>query len=223
MKQKILNILQVSPFKITVFIIVLSLILFFLDFRFLRFIELKTLDLRMVARGKMVTGGETVIAVVDDESIKEIGRWPWPRTVIARLVDKLKENKVKAIGFDIVFSEPDHNSSLRTIDELSAEMKKQGINGSSVALLAKKRETADIDAILAGSIARAKNVTLGYYFYTGTGEDMVLARKNIASRAELIGNSRYQIINSPTQNPDDQRIRTAYAPEVNIKNISAAA
>jgi len=223
MKQRVMNILQVSPLKITVFIIVLSLLLFFLDFRFLRFIELKTLDLRMVSRGKMVTGGETVIAVVDDESIKEIGRWPWPRTVIARLVDKLKENKVKAIGFDIVFSEPDHNSSLKAIDELSAEMKKQGINGSSVALLAKKRETADIDALLAGSIARAKNVTLGYYFYTGTGENMVLAQKNIAQRAELIGNSRYQIINSSTQNPDDARIRTAYAPEVNIKNISAAA
>jgi len=174
MKQRIMNILQISPFKITLFVIVLSLLLFFLDFRFLRFMELKTLDLRMVSRGAMATGGETVIAVVDDESIKEIGRWPWPRTTIAKLVDSLKDSGVKAIGFDIVFSEPDHNSSLKTIDELSSEMKKQGINGSTIALLNKKRETADIDAILARSIARAQNVTLGHYFYIGAEDNLTL-------------------------------------------------
>jgi len=220
MKQRILNILQISPFKITLFVILLSLLLFFLDFRFLRFMELKTLDLRMVSRGTMATGGETVIAVVDDESIREIGRWPWPRTTIAKLVDSLKANGVKAVGFDIVFSEPDHNSSLRTIDDLFAEMKKQGINGSAIALLNKKRETADIDSILASSIGRAQNVTLGYYFYIGSEDDLVLAQKDITQRAELIGNSRYQIINSSDRNPDDSKIKTAYAPEVNIKIIS---
>jgi adenylate cyclase len=223
MKQRIMNILQISPFKITFFVIVLSLLLFFLDFRFLRFMELKTLDLRMVSRGAMATGGETVIAVVDDESIKEIGRWPWPRTTIAKLVDSLKASGVKAIGFDIVFSEPDHNSSLKTIDELSSEMKKQGINGSAIALLDKKRETADIDAVLARSISRAQNVTLGHYFYIGTEDNLVLAQKDIAQRAERIKNSRYQIINSSDRNPDDSGIRTAYAPEVNIKIISDAA
>jgi len=223
MKQRIMNILQISPFKITLFVIVLSLLLFFLDFRFLRFMELKTLDLRMVSRGAMATGGETVIAVVDDESIKEMGRWPWPRTTIAKLVDSLKASGVKAIGFDIVFSEPDHNSSLKTIDELSSEMKKQGINGSTIALLNKKRETADIDAILARSIARAQNVTLGHYFYIGAEDNLILAQKDIAQRAERIKNSRYQIINSSDRNPDDSRIRNAYAPEVNIKIISDAA
>jgi adenylate cyclase len=223
MKKRILNILQISPFKITVFIIVLMLLLFFLDFRFLRFIELKTLDLRMVSRGALAPGGETVIAVVDDESIRELGRWPWPRTAIAKLVDRLKESGVKAIGFDIVFSEPDHNSSLRAIDELSFEMKKQGITGSAITVLDQKRETADIDAVLAGSIARAQNVTLGYYFYTSAGEDMVLARKDIDQRAKRIKNSRYQMINSSDRHPDDARIRTAYAPEVNINIISAAA
>jgi Adenylate cyclase, family 3 (some proteins contain HAMP domain) len=223
MKQRIMNILQISPFKITFFVIVLSLLLFFLDFRFLRFMELKTLDMRMVARGAITTGGETVIAVVDDESIKEIGRWPWPRTTIAKLVDSLKSSGVKAIGFDIVFSEPDHNSSLKTIDELSSEMKKQGINGGAIALLAKKRETADIDAVLARSISHAQNVTLGYYFYISREDELDLTKKDIAQRAERIGNSRYQIINSSDRNPDDSGIRTAYAPEVNIKIISDAA
>ncbi|MCU0615210.1 MAG: adenylate/guanylate cyclase domain-containing protein [Desulfobacterales bacterium] len=178
--------------------------------------------MRMVSRGTIAHGDETVIAVVDDESIKEIGRWPWPRTTIAKLMDVLKAKGVKAIGFDIVFSEPDHNSSLKTIDELSAAMKKQGINGSALALLRKKRETADIDAVLAGSIARAKNVTLGYYFYTGKVDGMILEPKEIAQRTKRIENDRYQIINSSDRNPNDARIQTAYAPEVNINIISAA-
>ncbi len=103
MKQRIINIMQISPFKITLFAIVLFLALFFLDFRFLRFMELKALDLRMVSRGAMLTGGETVIAVVDDESIKEIGRWPWPRITIAQLVDSFKAAGVKAVGFESYF------------------------------------------------------------------------------------------------------------------------
>ena len=223
MKQRIINIMQISPFKITLFAIVLFLALFFLDFRFLRFMELKALDLRMVSRGAMLTGGETVIAVVDDESIKEIGRWPWPRITIAQLVDSFKAAGVKAVGFDIVFSEPDHNSSLKAIEELSAAMKKRGIDGSAIALLNKKRETADTDAILARSIRRAQNVTLGYYFYINKEDELDLSEKDIAERAERIKNSRYRIINSSDRNPDDSGIRTAYAPEVNIKSISDAA
>jgi adenylate cyclase len=102
-------------------------------------------------------------------------------------------------------------------------MKKQGINGAAIGLLNKKRETADSDAILAKSISSAQNVTLGYYFYLSKEDELDLSEKDIAQRAGLISNSRYQIINSSDRNPDDSGIRTAYAPEVNIKNISNAA
>ncbi len=90
MKQKIKKIFQITSFKITLFVILLALVLFFFDFRFLRFMELKALDLRMASRGALHPGGETVIVVVDNESIKEIGRWPWSRATLAKLVDKLK-------------------------------------------------------------------------------------------------------------------------------------
>ena len=44
---------------------------------------------------------------IDEDSLKAIGQWPWPRTVLAELVDKLAANGAAAIGFDIVFPEPD--------------------------------------------------------------------------------------------------------------------
>ncbi len=47
---------------------------------------------------------------IDEDSLKEIGQWPWPRTVLAELVDKLAANGAAAIGFDMVFPEPDRMS-----------------------------------------------------------------------------------------------------------------
>ena len=47
-----------------------------------------------------------VIVAIDQESIDEIGRWPWPRSVHAELVDLLSEGGVTAIGLDIIFAEP---------------------------------------------------------------------------------------------------------------------
>jgi adenylate cyclase len=49
--------------------------------------------------------GTVVIAAVDERSIAEFGRWPWPRSMEARLVNALKDYHVAVIGFDMVFSE----------------------------------------------------------------------------------------------------------------------
>jgi len=69
--------------------------------------ELKTFDLRMYARGTRKPHGEVAIVAIDDKSISELGRWPWPRTVLAQLVEALKQYKVGVVGFDLVFSERD--------------------------------------------------------------------------------------------------------------------
>lgn len=224
MKEFIKKYSQVTPLKISIFVIFLALVLFFFDFPFLRFMELKTLDLRIASRGALPAGTETIIAVVDEKSLTELGRWPWPRTTIARLMDHLKAAGAKAIGFDIVFSEPDENSSLKTIAQLSAEIKKSGIENSSLtALLNKKKATANTDAALAKSIARAKNVTLGYFFHL-SGKDVAhLSEKEISENTDNIKNSRYQLVNSLEKNPDDSSLPKAYAPEANIKILSTAA
>ncbi len=50
------------------------------------------------------------IVDIDEESLKRVGQWPWPRTLLAELVDKLGEAGAAAIAFDIVFPEPDRLS-----------------------------------------------------------------------------------------------------------------
>jgi len=40
---------------------------------------------------------------IDDTSIAQIGRWPWPRTKIATLIDRLSERRKATHRLDIVF------------------------------------------------------------------------------------------------------------------------
>jgi signal transduction histidine kinase/CHASE2 domain-containing sensor protein len=48
---------------------------------------------------------EILIVAIDEKSLDELGRWPWSRSVHARLVDKLSVAGARVIGLDILFSE----------------------------------------------------------------------------------------------------------------------
>jgi adenylate cyclase len=56
--------------------------------------------------------GEHPVAIVDldDESLKTLGQWPWPRTLIAKLTDRLTALGAAVIGFDVYFPEADRMS-----------------------------------------------------------------------------------------------------------------
>jgi adenylate cyclase len=223
MRQRLIKWGALSPLKITLFIVILALILFFVDVAFLRFMELKALDLRMVSRGNVASGGETVIVAIDEKSLSELGRWPWPRTVMARLVDRLKAYGVKAIGFDVIFSEPDDNANLKTIAELSREIERIGIQDAKLkGLLEKKRGAADTDADLARSVERAKNVTLGYFFHTSGKEVGHLTPEQIKAGAADIANARYQMVRAP-EKVDERVFVHAYSAVTNIKQLTDAA
>lgn len=47
-----------------------------------------------------------VVVAIDDASLGRIGRWPWPRTAHADLIDRLTSYGVKAIAYDVNFPEP---------------------------------------------------------------------------------------------------------------------
>lgn len=51
-----------------------------------------------------------IIVGIDSQSLVEHGQWPWPRDLIARLVDRIQAGKPLAVGVDIVFAEPDRYS-----------------------------------------------------------------------------------------------------------------
>ena len=51
-----------------------------------------------------------LIVDIDEPSLKQIGQWPWPRSVMAQLVEKLHQAGAAVIAFDVLFSEPDRTS-----------------------------------------------------------------------------------------------------------------
>lgn len=48
-----------------------------------------------------------VLVSIDERSIERLGRWPWSRRIHARFLDRLTEAGTRAVGFDILFAEPD--------------------------------------------------------------------------------------------------------------------
>jgi adenylate cyclase len=73
-------------------------------------IRLRTFDFFQSLRPRETVSRPVVIVDIDEASLKEIGQWPWPRTILADLITRLAELGVVAIGFDIIFAEPDRMS-----------------------------------------------------------------------------------------------------------------
>jgi len=195
MNNKIRSFFAVSPLKISILVIAAAIALFLSNNPFFYFMELKALDLRFLSRGNREPSKDVVIAVVDEKSLGELGRWPWPRTVIGQLITTLEACGAKTVGFDIVFAEPDENSSLRELTEILGEMEKEGLGqGRVTGLLEARRQQADTDAFMARAIADAGNVTLGYFFFTDAGETGHLSEAAIEEGRASIADSRYQIV-----------------------------
>jgi adenylate cyclase len=92
-----------------------------------------------------------VIVAVDDESLTRVGQWPWPRDVIARLIDRIAARQPAAIALDLLFTEPDRSSPER----IALALRKR--DPAAADQLAKLRPH---DELLAESIRRAP-VVLG--------------------------------------------------------------
>jgi adenylate cyclase len=61
------------------------------------------------------------IVDIDERSLAEIGQWPWPRTVLADLVQKLTEKGAAAVAFDIMFAEADRTSLEEVVKRMPPE------------------------------------------------------------------------------------------------------
>lgn len=94
------------------------LILFFLQFDVIESLEYKTFDLRTKLRSNPSPGEEIVIVAIDNDSIAKLGRWPWPRSLIAKMINVLATSGAKVIGLNILISEPEENNGLLEIRKL---------------------------------------------------------------------------------------------------------
>jgi len=80
------------------------------DPRPLQELRTRTFDFFQVLRPRPQEIRPVVIVDIDEASLKAIGQWPWPRTTVADLVTRITQLGAVAIGFDIIFPEPDRMS-----------------------------------------------------------------------------------------------------------------
>lgn len=128
-----------------------------------------------------------VILDIDEKSLEEVGRWPWPRDTLARLVDKLFDKYgVAVLGFDVVFAEADLSSGIRVLDGLAARELKDSAGFQQA--YRQIRPGLDNDELFARAL-KGRPVVLGYYLSsernarrTGAIPEPVLPKGTFARR-----------------------------------------
>jgi len=132
-----------------------------------------------VRSAKRDAGDRVAVIAIDDQSIENIGRWPWPRDIQATMIDKLSAAGVKVIGLTSLLSEPQTDPGLRQIralqqfvnDSSLSQSSEDDIHTADLASLAGQLQQAqvalDTDSRLSASIASAGNVVLGMQMIPG--------------------------------------------------------
>ncbi|MFB3923452.1 MAG: CHASE2 domain-containing protein [Terriglobia bacterium] len=135
--------------------------------RFLTDVELRTLDTRFLIRGPRDAGKGVVIVAIDQKSQDVLGRWPFPRSNFATLVDVLREAGARVIAFDVNFPQPDQNSALQALREVRKRYDKAaragGRNRSFDGHLKTLEADADNDQKFSDALSKFENVVLGYF------------------------------------------------------------
>ena len=137
-------------------------------------LERKAYDLGVRSASRTPSDRIAVIAI-DDQSIANIGRWPWPRDVQAKMVDLLSQAKVKVIGSTILLSEPQVDPGYQYVVQLQELAAKGAEAGEPAAVafapLAEKLREAELalntDRKLSESYAKAGNVLVPLDFLIG--------------------------------------------------------
>jgi adenylate cyclase len=112
-------------------------------------LRLRTFDLFQVLHPRVQEGYPVAVIDIDEASLKAIGQWPWPRTVVADLVTKLKEQGALVIGFDVIFAEP---------DRMSPAVAAESFRGLDADTRAKLDSLPSNDTIFADAIGKARVV-----------------------------------------------------------------
>jgi adenylate cyclase len=125
-------------------------------------IRLKTFDIYQEISPRQRQNLPVTIVDIDEASLARFGQWPWPRTRLAAMVDKLTAAGAVAIAFDVVFPEPD-----RTSPDLLAD----SIERLDEATRAVLRSLPSNDAAFADSISRSRVVLGESGYHSPTAAD----------------------------------------------------
>ncbi len=171
---------------------------------FIEAFDLKIYDLLAKYSAPNRPDPRVVIVGIDQKSLDLYGRWPWPRDVTGKLVEKLAGYGVKVTALDITFSTEADKGYGDEMEQMEIAVKKEGVgkhNPEFEKAFTRLRQTLSKDEALANSITKAGNVTTGIVFHEyGT---KVSASEEFAKRKlELIRPYRIKLVQRDSDSRD---------------------
>ncbi|HUI25854.1 MAG TPA: adenylate/guanylate cyclase domain-containing protein, partial [Candidatus Kryptonia bacterium] len=198
-----------TPIRIALLLGVVLSALRFSQCRYLDLVDVRAVDYRLIQRGVQPASPEIVVVAVDDASIEQLGRWPWPRAVMAKMVERLTSAQAAVIGFDVVQSEPTEELSVGGLRDAASGVDERTWDAVQGVL----RTWSAGDRRLAETIHTSDRVVVGYFFeFGGEVKD--------ASGARF---SAYNLVQHSASGRAEAMVPQASGATLNLPEINAAA
>lgn len=156
-------------------LVVIAVVTLHLATDFFGTFERRFYDFASTSTSRQASDKIAVIAI-DDQSIANIGRWPWPRDVHAKLIDQLAAAKVKTVVHTVFFFEPQVDRGLAYIRKMKEflgalpvdpAIPPSATNEQLSQIIAEAETALDTDSKLAQSLGSANNVIVPSFFTLG--------------------------------------------------------
>ncbi|MBI2982189.1 MAG: CHASE2 domain-containing protein [Deltaproteobacteria bacterium] len=169
------------PFTLTL----IGLLIALLKPSFFEILEGKLYDIHFALRGPVAVSDQIVIAVIDEKTIAQVGRWPWPRAVYAHLFEEILNQGAKVVAPDIFFSDP-------SLGE----------------------EGAANDAALASTLRKFPEIYTGYFFFLTPEElkESSMDRETLGRNFIDLQNDALEVDFRPEKATEAFGIQNMYAP-----------
>jgi CHASE2 domain-containing sensor protein/predicted Ser/Thr protein kinase len=147
----------------------LFLVLGFVHLGILDRLDYSFYDFMMHMRTNAKADSDIVLVNIDENSITSLGRWPWPRSILAQGIRKIAAGEPKVIGLTTILSEPEQNPGLTELSVLKkafAQSRLASAEGGQTFLqaISDASRRLDNDGRLAEAISSAGNVVLPLFF-----------------------------------------------------------
>ncbi len=122
------------------------------DIALVRGLETASLDIRFRLRGPKPAEPDTIVVLVDDRSLAELGRWPLTRHLYAKAVGWLSDAGAKVIGFDLLFAEREEPLAKDLTETLRAAAAAVPESANPALHQALSRYSGDADVVFAAAL-----------------------------------------------------------------------
>ena len=189
---------------------------------FCEFLELKLYDLKFRFRGAIPAGQQVAVLAIDDESLKAVGRWPWSREDMARLLTLLKQAGPRVIALDIIFAEKEQTVTSQALQNLSDELVRRKVSPDILKLLEVEKNRANVDRLLAQVLKQGPPTILGFFFRSLGGKSGGVETEKLMG-GNFLRASTYNVVRLLDTKPSEVQLVGAAGIERNLPEITEAA